>query len=177
MSATSVAGERAGVLVRVAEASIVQKLLAPDVGADEREFRPVDADARAELALQRSQRALARRRRALGVHHDRMGLPRETTKAFGTGRLVEHRRERRADRIARGFVAREAGRKARDHLARPPRLAVPVQERGDDARERAAGRAVERVAVGVCSRMPLGDDRGIPFRRSGRGRRRRETRG
>src|SRR6185312_8739919 len=65
------AGERTGVFVARAERAVVEELLAPDVGADQRELAPVDAGLARELLLQRSQRALPGSGCALRVHDDR----------------------------------------------------------------------------------------------------------
>jgi len=66
-----VGGECAGVLVRVAERTVVEQVLAPDVRADHGEVAPRHAELGREPALQRPHRALARGGRALRVHHHR----------------------------------------------------------------------------------------------------------
>ena len=65
--------ECARILVGGAEGAVVEQLLAPDIGTDQREIAPAHADIAGEPPLQRAQRALARGRSAFGVDDDRAG--------------------------------------------------------------------------------------------------------
>ena len=131
-----------------AEAAVVEELLAPDVGADERELAPVDADAPRELLLQRPHRALAGGRRTLGVHHHRMLLPARAGESLRAARpartsgsidVADHRacptRWRRGRWRARATSSR----------SRPQALVLDEQRR-DDARQRAQ-RARARIRI------------------------------
>src|SRR5215471_627034 len=119
--------EAAAILVFRAERAVVQQLLAPDIGADEREFAPARADFSRERLLQRTQRALAGRRRSFGIHDYRLVLPRQHGVAFALCRCMDPGFEGAPDLLAAKAVAGEVGRYRSDQLATSPDLAMPHQ--------------------------------------------------
>ena len=146
-------GERARVLVGVAEGSVVQQLLAPDVGADQGEVAPVDPDIARELLLQQTQRALAGRRRSLGIDDHGPILARQQSVALDHGRAPEQGLDAAADRIAPIRVARQIARKRHDQIPGAPRATMCGEQRREDLRERAISEPLQRL--GCAARPPF----------------------
>ena len=136
---------------------VVEELLAPDVGADEREFAPAHADLAGELALPRAQRALARRGGAFRVHDDGTILPRQERVRLGRGGLLDERVDQVADDVAAVHVAGEVERNRGDRVAIAPDRTVADDERRCDPRQRAARGRPQRLAA-ARGFLPHGDD-------------------
>src|SRR5258707_15864658 len=73
------ASQRARITPRSSERGIVQKIFTPDVGTNESEVSPVDAQACGKFLLKRTHRTLARGRWSFHVHDDRLRLSRKKT--------------------------------------------------------------------------------------------------
>src|SRR6516164_9822323 len=87
------ASQRAGVFPRRSKRGIIEQILPPNVGADERKVLPVDTQPGRELLLERPHRALARCRCPLDVHDQRAGLRGKEAVALAARSIQEKRRK------------------------------------------------------------------------------------
>ncbi len=104
-------GQGTGVLVGTPQRAIIEQLLAPDVGADEREIAPAHAEGSREPFLQRPQCALSRSGGSLGVDHDGPLLRRQQLVTLLASRLPENGIEALPDHFAPMDIAGHVGRK------------------------------------------------------------------
>src|SRR5262245_19472492 len=87
------ASQRASVFSRRAKRGVIEQILPPNVGADERKVLPVDAQLGRELLLERPHGALARCGCPLDVHDQGTRLRGKEGVAFAARSIQENRSE------------------------------------------------------------------------------------
>ena len=172
------AGERTAVLVRRPERRVVEKLLAPDVGADDREFAPLHAESPASFRCRGRSVLLPDADAPLVFMTTGWFLRRQDRERLGRHRLREQRLDLAPDDFAAVGVGGEIESERRDGLATAPDPAVAHEERGRDACQSAARRRSNGIAAAARTGLPCRNDVALarrcripqsrPFRFAGR---------